>query len=303
MVDLHSINLNRLLVFNAVVEAGSLTAAAKRLGLVNTMVSRHMQLLEAEIGVSLLTRSTRRLSLTEAGRAFYEASRAIARSAEQAVQLARTGLDAPRGTLRVASAIDYGMTVVAPLLVQLRQRYPTLKVELICGDHLVDLIAEGIDVAVRIGKLADSSLRAVQVGSFVKSLMASPEFVATHGMPKTFAQLAKLPFVELTVLQQPLTMTLENANHKKRIVKMSNPVFSSNTAVNCRAAALAGQGVALLTDFSAGADIAAGTLVRLMPEWSSPRGEIHALFPDGAQLEQKVRIFVDALKAFVERPV
>src|SRR5471032_2248299 len=293
MIDLHAINLNRLLVFNAVVEAGTLTAAGQRLGLANTMVSRHMQLLEAEIGVSLLTRSTRRLSLTEAGCAFYEASRAIAHSAQQAVQIARTGLDTPHGTLRV----------VAPLLGGLRRRYPTLKVELICGDHLVDLIAEGIDVAVRLGKLADSSLRSVAVGSFVKLLVASPEFVAAHGAPTTVAELAKLPYIELTVLQQSLTVTLENAHHKRRQLKMDNPVFATNTAIACRAAALAGEGVALLTDFAIGADIEAGSLVRLMPEWASPRGQIHALYPAGAQLQQKVRVFIDALKALASLSV
>jgi DNA-binding transcriptional LysR family regulator len=297
MVDLRSINLNRLLVLNAVVEAGSLTGAGHRLGMANTMVSRHMQLLEAEIGVSLLTRSTRRLALTEAGRAFHEASRAIAHSAEQAVQLARTGLDKPSGTLRVASAIDYGTLVVTPLLARLRQRYPELKVELVCGDHLIDLITEGIDVAVRLGKLADSSLRATEVGGFVKSLVASPDFVAAHGMPKSAAQLAQLPFIELTVLPQPLMVALENARGKKLAVRMSKPVFSTNTANACRAAALAGEGVALLTDFAADADVAAGRLVRLMPAWASPRLSIHALFPDGAQLQQKVRVLIDALKA------
>jgi len=303
MIDLHAINLNRLLVFNAVVEAGTLTAAGQRLGLANTMVSRHMQLLEAEIGVSLLTRSTRRLSLTEAGCAFYEASRAIAHSAQQAVQIARTGLDTPHGTLRVAAPIDYGTLVVAPLLGGLRRRYPTLKVELICGDHLVDLIAEGIDVAVRLGKLADSSLRSVAVGSFVKLLVASPEFVAAHGAPTTVAELAKLPYIELTVLQQSLTVTLENAHHKRRQLKMDNPVFATNTAIACRAAALAGEGVALLTDFAIGADIEAGSLVRLMPEWASPRGQIHALYPAGAQLQQKLRVFIDALKALASLSV
>ena len=297
MTDLQSINLNRLLVFNAVVEAGSLTAAGQRLGLANTMVSRHMQLLEAEIGVSLLTRSTRRLTLTEAGRAFYETSRAIAHSAEQAVQLARTGLEKPHGTLRVAAAIDYGTLVVTPLLARLRQRYPDLRVELICGDHLVDLIAEGIDVAVRLGNLADSGLKAVQVGGFVKSLVASPQFVATHGMPKNAAQLAGLPYIALTVLNQPLSVMLEHARRRPLVVRMNNPVFSTNTATACRAAALAGEGVALLTDFAASADIAAGTLVRLMPEWQTARAPIHALFPAGAQLQQKVRVFIDALKA------
>ena len=122
MVDLNTVNLNRLITFVAVVEAGSLTAAAERLGLAKSMVSKHMQLLEAEIGVGLLVRSTRKLSLTEAGRVFYESSRQLLRSAEQAIEQARTGLDSPQGTLRVASPIDYGAMVVAPVLARLRAR-------------------------------------------------------------------------------------------------------------------------------------------------------------------------------------
>ena len=296
MVDLNAINLNRLLTFNAVVEAGSLTAAAERLGLAKAMVSRHMQLLEAEIGVTLLVRSTRRLSLTEAGRTFYAASSAIQRAAEDAIELARTGLDTPRGTLRVAAPIDYGGLVVAPLLAELRLRYPALKVELLCGDHLVDLIAEGIDVAVRLGKLADSSLLSVAVGSFIRWPVASPRFVAAHGMPSTPEALEDMPFSALTLLPQPLAFTLEGPGNKKRQVRMRQPVFSSNTAYACRAAALAGDGVALLTDFSAGEDIAEGRLIQLLPGWSAPRAQIHALFPAGSHRQQKVRVFIDALK-------
>lgn len=303
MVDLQSINLNRLLVFNAVIESGSLTAAGQRLGLANTMVSRHMQLLEAEIGVSLLTRSTRRLSLTDAGRAFYAASSQIALRTEQAVQAARDGLDAPRGTLRVAAAIDYGAMVVAPQLAALRRRYPALTVELICADHRVDLIAERIDVAVRIGKLADSSLRAVAIDSYHKSLVASPDFIARVGMPKTLAQLVSVPYVAMTVLPHPMTLTLQNAQRSKRVIKMRNTVFSANTAPACRAAVLAGEGLAFLTDFATAADIAAGTLIRVLPEWTSPRGQIHAVYPDGAQREQKLRAFLEAFRLRSDKPV
>ena len=297
MVNLSNINLNRLITFVAVIDAGSLTAAAERLGLAKSMVSKHMQLLEAEIGVGLLLRSTRKLSLTEAGRTFYEASRQLLQSAEQAVEQARTGRDTPQGTLRVGAPIDYGVLVVAPLLSQLRARYPALKVELICGDHLNDLIAEGIDVTVRLGKLADSGHMAARVGTLQHWLVASPDFVARHGMPAEPDALPPLPYIALSVLRQPGAFTLEDQTGGQREVRMRNIVFTTNTAPVCRAAALAGDGVLRATVFSVRDDVAAGRLLRLVPEWSLGQSDIHAVFPASQHLPQKVRVFIDALKA------
>ena len=216
MTSLSAVNLNRLVVFAAVVEAGSLTAAADRLGIAKTMVSTHMQRLEAEVGASLLIRTTRRVSVTEAGRAFYEASRQILNAAEEAISALAQESGALRGTLRVATPIDYGASVIAPMLVALRQQHPELKVELVSADRMVDLVAEGVDVAIRLGRLADSSHRAVKIGGFVKWLVASPAFVAAWGKPTTLEALAKLPFVGMSALAKPLVVSLESTRGAKR---------------------------------------------------------------------------------------
>ena len=299
MVNLNEINLNRLVTFRAVIDAGSFTAAATRLGLAKTMVSKHMQLLEAELGVNLLVRSTRRLNLTEAGRVFYAACVEILNRTDEAILIARNGLEAPTGTLRVAAAIDYGAMVVAPVLVDLQIRYPTLKIELICADHNVDLIESGIDVAVRLGRLVDSGLIAKRVGSFVKWLVASPEFVATHGQPDTPEMIIELPYIVLNVLHQPQTVTLVKPGEDKQVIRMPITAFTSNTVNACKAAALAGCGIALMTDFSVAEDIKAGRLLRLLPEWTTPTEEIHAIFQATPHRQQKVRVFVDALKKSV----
>jgi DNA-binding transcriptional LysR family regulator len=296
MIDLSAINLNRLTTFVAVVESGSLTAAAERLGLAKSMVSKHMQLLEQEIGVGLLLRSTRKLSLTEAGRDFYDASRQLLRAAEQAIEQARTGRHSPQGTLRVASPIDYGVLVVAPLLSVLRARHPALKVDLVCADHRIDLIAEGIDVAVRLGKLGDSGHQASRVGTMRRWLVASPAFIAQHGMPESPKDLAQMPAISLTVVAQPNFFTLENAAGVTHEVRLQNIVFSTNTAYASRAAALAGDGLLRATTFSVQDDVAAGRLVRVLPEWSLSESDIHALYPATSHLPQKVRVFIDALK-------
>jgi DNA-binding transcriptional LysR family regulator len=295
MADVRDVNLNRLAIFVAVVDAGSLTAAAARLGLAKTMVSTHMQRLEAEVGASLLVRTTRRLGVTEAGRAFYEASVKILRAAEEALN-AVSGESAPvRGTLRVSSPIDYGALVVAPALVELRREHPQLDVELLCSDQYVDLIADGIDVAIRLGRLADSNYRAVKLGSFVKWIVASPAFIDTWGTPRTPADLAALPFCALTVLPHPLALELRRDDGTTDSVRCEN-AFLVNTADACRAATLAGGGFGLLTDFSIGHDIETGRLVRLLPHWAADAASIQAVFPPTSHPPAKVRALIETLK-------
>ncbi|MGT2473150.1 LysR family transcriptional regulator [Paraburkholderia terrae] len=300
MADVRDVNLNRLAVFVAVVEAGSLTAAATRLGLAKTMVSTHMQRLEAEVGASLLVRTTRRLGITEAGRAFYDASVKILRAAEEA--LAEIGgEEAPvRGTLRVSCPIDYGTLVVAPVLVELRRAHPRLDIELLCSDHVVDLIADGIDVAIRLGRLADSNYRAVTLGGFEKWVVASPGFIETWGEPQTPTDLPALPFVALTVLQRPQTLDLRHTSGSTESVRCEN-AFLVNTAEAARAATLAGGGLGLLTDFSIGKDIAAGRLVRLLPEWSTEPAGIQAVFPPTQHTPSKVRALIETFRTYLAR--
>lgn len=307
MADVRDVNLNRLAIFVAVVEAGSLTAAAARLGLAKTMVSTHMQRLEAEVGASLLVRTTRRLGLTEAGRAFYDASVKILRATEEALT-AIGGETAPvRGTLRVSSPIDYGSLAVAPALVELRRANPQLNVELLCTDQYVDLIADGIDVAIRLGRLADSNYRAVKLGSFVKWIVASPEFVEIWGEPQTPAELSAMPYCALTVLPHPLTLELRRSNGKStdhgdaESVRCEN-AFLVNTANACRSATLAGGGFGLLTDFSIDADVAAGRLIRLLPEWATEPASIQAVFPPTSHPPAKVRALIETFKKQLERP-
>ncbi|WP_159667555.1 LysR family transcriptional regulator [Andreprevotia sp. IGB-42] len=299
MANLAAINLNRLLVFVTVVEAGSLTAAATRLGLAKTMVSTHMQRLEHEVGTSLLVRTTRRLGLTEAGEAFYEASRRIVREVEAAVDAAAQDSSAPRGTLRITAPIDYGATVVAPVCVALRQRYPDLKIELLAGDRLFDLVGEGIDVAIRIGNLPDSNHQAVRIAGFNDVLVASPALLQHRSVPATPAALADWPFIALSVLPQPLNWAFSHQDTAARQTVRFAAGFSANTAYGVRAAALAGGGLAMLPDFAVRDDLASGALVALLPQWQAPVGGIHAVFPAARHRPRKVRVLIDALRAQV----
>ncbi|HTH62099.1 MAG TPA: LysR family transcriptional regulator [Paraburkholderia sp.] len=295
MTDLRDVNLNRLVIFVQVVKAGSLTAAAARLGLAKTMVSTHMQRLESEVGVNLLTRTTRRLSLTEAGRRFYEAACDILHAAETAIdEISRDNI-ALRGTLRVSAPVDYGSLVVAPALVTLRNAHPQLRVELLCNDRYVDLIEENIDVAIRLGKLADSTYRSVKIGSYVRWPVATPAFVDAHGTPGKPEDLTRLPFIAASALPRPLTFDLVNASGTKKHVRCQS-AFIANTAPACRAATLASGGFAVLTEFSIGTDIRSGQLVRLLPGWQTPEAEIRAVFPPSDRVPAKALALAQALQ-------
>jgi DNA-binding transcriptional LysR family regulator len=298
MAKLGQVNLNRLLVFVTAVEAGSLTAAAKRLGIAKTMASAHMQRLEAEVGASLLLRTTRRLSLTEAGETFFRASRDILRAADAAVQAAASNSAEPRGTLRMTSTVDYSAEVLAPVAVALRRRYPDLKIELLAVDRMVDLVAEGIDVAIRVGELADSGYRATRIAAFTECLVASPRLLDEQRLPAQPKDLAAFPFIALSVLAQPASWLFRGPERRTQRVRLT-PALQFNTADAVRRAALAGGGLAVLPDFAVAADLQAGRLQAVLPRWRLRTAGIHAVYPAARHVPQKVRVLIEALKAHV----
>jgi DNA-binding transcriptional LysR family regulator len=293
---LASTNLNRFVVFVAVVEMGSLTGAAARLGIAKTAVSAHMQRLEAELGASLLIRTTRKLSLTEAGERFYEACRSIVRDAEVAVQAAGQSATELSGTLRITAPVDYGASVVAPVATRLQLKHPGLRIELLFGDRRFDLVGEGIDVAIRLGRLADSSLQAVRVTAFEQWLVAHPDAVGTVPSSQP-SDVAGLPFAMLSVLPHPLTWHFSGPRGIKKVVQFQSSI-TANTALATRAMALAGCAT-ILPDFVVRADVVAGRLVHLLPKWRLPSAAVHAVYPATRHRPQKVRAFVAALTEHV----
>jgi DNA-binding transcriptional LysR family regulator len=292
---LSGINLNRLVAFVAVVEAGSLTGAAGRLGVAKTMVSAHMQRLEAELGVNLLVRTTRRLALTEAGEAFYDAARHIVQSAEEAVNAIGQDRAELQGTLRITAPVDYSANVVAPLAVALQRTHPGLKIELHSGDRRFDLVAEGIDVAIRLGKLADSNHQAVRVAPLASWLVAAPSLLAGLKLSRP-RDLAALPFVALSVLPHPSSWTFEGPGQRRERVHFE-PRLTANSAHTTRSAALAGGGMAILPEYAVADDIRSGRLEHVLPKWSVPSGGVYAVFPATRYRPQKVRVLIDALRA------
>ncbi|MEN8108909.1 MAG: LysR substrate-binding domain-containing protein [Pseudomonadota bacterium] len=193
-------DLRRMVIFYHVVDTQSFSGAARQLGIARSAVSRHISLLEKSIGVRLLNRTTRRLSLTEQGETYFQSCARIVAEAEMAMHRVRKLQDEPVGTLKVTAPSSLGNPLVTPLVSEFMQRYTTLNVELLLDDQVVDMVKEGIDVSIRVGWLDDSNFVARKLGDMPRLLCASPGYIKQQGKPESPAELAKhgsplLPFV------------------------------------------------------------------------------------------------------------
>jgi len=288
-----ALNLNRLAYFAAVVDAGSFTRAAERLGITKTVVSQQVARLEAEVGTSLLVRTTRRVQPTEAGRMLHSRCVMILREADDAFsELAQTSTK-PRGTLRVTAPSDYGAAIVAPLAVAFTTRHPGCRVDLILADAILDLIQNQLDLSIRVGWLDDSTLQARRIGAFRQVLVAAatlaPQLAAAD--PNN---LTSWPFIANSVLKEPLLWQFSRGDLERCAVRMQAQI-SVNTAPAAIAAARAGGGLTVLPDFLVADDLKAGRLVHVLPEWSLPSGGIHAVYPAARFRPAKVTAFVGML--------
>lgn len=296
MTDLRGVTIEQIETYIAVLETGSLTRAAERLHVGKAAVTKTIQRLEAAVGASLIVRNTRRIGVTEAGQAFLETSRKIVALLGDTVAAARPAEAGLRGTLRVAASIEYGGMVLVPVLAELRRSHPALRIEMLSDDRNVDLVEAGIDVAIRLGELPDSSQRATRLDRSCKWLMASPDFLREHPLPVEIDGVVGLPYIGLSIVAQPLRCRLENAAGEARELQFQD-VMLANSVHGCRLSAVAGAGIALLPDFTVGADVAAGRLQRIFPEWASPQVPIHAVMPPGRYASANVRALVELLRA------
>lgn len=292
-----SVNLNRLAAFAAVVESGSFTAAAEKLGLTKAMVSQHVSRLERELATSLLTRTTRKVMPTETGAAFYADCAQVLQELEAAVARVGGGAEVPSGTLRLTAAEDYGAAVVVPAIAGFLNKYPAMKVELVVTDQVIDLVAGRFDLAIRTGWLRESSLRATRLGDFDQIVAAAPAYLKKFGTPRRPADLAKHRWIAITVLRSALTWTFAK-DGKAQTVRVA-AAASTNSTTSLRAFMREGAGISILPSYMLEADIHAGRLVRLLPGWTLPRGGVHAVYPNARYTSAKVRAFVDFLRNYL----
>lgn len=282
--------------FAKVVESGSFARAADRLGASVSAISRQVADLEAHLGVRLLNRTTRRLSLTESGRGFYERCVQLLADLEEAEEAVASTAVVPRGTLRLTASISFGSGYLAAAIAEFRELHPQLRFDVALSDLAVDLVDEGLDLAVRIGDIGSQALIGRRVGVSQLVCCAAPSYVERHPAPCAPADLAAhhcLTYEYSTIGNQWRFTDAAGTVHE---VRVSGPVHGNSGAM-LAALAVAGVGIILEPDFIVAADVRAGRLVRLLPEYAAPSIAIHAAYPSRRHLSAKVRAFVDFLVA------
>jgi DNA-binding transcriptional LysR family regulator len=289
-----------LAVFVAVAETEGFSAAAKRLSVSKAMVSVAVSRLEAHLGVRLFQRTTRRLSLTEAGTAtLVHAQRALLAVAD-AEEAATRGLTSPRGALRVTAPMSFGLLHLVPALGEFAKANPKVNVDLVLDDRILDLVEGGFDLALRIGTLADSSLIAHPLGRSHNAIVAHPDYLARAGTPKTPKDLEDHAALLFTLSRAGSRWTLKRGG-RTETVRVNGPL-KANSSLALRNALLQGLGLAHVPYFVVGEDLARRALVRLLPEWELTEHGIYALTVERELLPRKTRAFIDFLRERIGDP-
>ncbi|MEJ6391926.1 LysR family transcriptional regulator [Gymnodinialimonas sp. 2305UL16-5] len=290
-------NLNRLTYFVAIAEEGTITAAAARLRVSKAVVSKQLQLLEDDLGATLVLRNSRHFNLTETGEGFYEAARAAVAQAKDAFHLVRKGRDEPSGELRVTAPLEFGVDYVAPAVAEFSLLYPALKIDLTLSDTRFDPVEARFDIAFRVGWLEDSSNRARRLTWFSQVVVAAPSIVETFGMPQTLDDLTRLPFIENRALKTPSKLTFTDKLGRNRDMTFQ-PSVTGDTTQAVLSVVKAGGGIANMPDFIVIDALRNGDLVELLPEFALPSGTISAVFPPTAYRSAATRRFTEF---FLER--
>lgn len=284
-------DMKRMVIFAHVVDAGSFSGAARRLGIAKSAISKQVSQLEKNIGVNLLNRSTRSLSLTDIGETYYNYSARMAEILDDAQAATDTLQDTPRGTLRISCPSSFGIDYVAPLLNTFLQKYTELNAELLLDDTVVDMTEMGIDVAIRVGWLPDSSLRARKLKDSPRLLCASPEYIERNGLPETPEELMSHDWIIFTLLPTPYHYIFTK-NKKSNKIQIKGRIKTNNgNAV--RNLLLEGAGVAALSDFLVTKDLKEGKLIHLLPDYHIADAGIYAVFQNKHLQQAKVRTFID----------
>ncbi len=286
-------DLNHVDTFVRVVEAQSFTAAAKALGVPKSTVSRRVSALEESLGVRLLRRTTRKLSLTEAGTSYFDrASRAL--SAMYEASVAASDADAePRGTVRMTAPVDLGVEILADLLTRFVAEYPAIQIDLALTARRIDLVEEAFDLALRAGRLDDSSLIARRVGSTGGALFAAPSYLERAGVPRKMSDLARHAFVMFRPRQGQVELSLEGPKGLEHVT-VTGPLGVDDFSF-VRRALLAGAGIGLLPTMYCQAELARRELVRVLPKHYWKSAGLHVVYPSGRYVPQRVALLRDFL--------
>jgi DNA-binding transcriptional LysR family regulator len=288
--------LTSMAVFVSAVEEGSLVSAARRFGLSPSMAGKHVSAIEEELSVRLLQRSTRMLKLTDVGQAYYTRCKRLLEEYEDANREARDAQQTVRGLLRVAAPTTFGAMHLGRVVAGYLAEYPEVSVETTLSDRYIDLLADRIDVAIRIGRLQDSDLVARRLAPCRMIFCAAPSFLARHGVPKTVEQLRQIPRLAFSQAVSAGDWALTDPGGDTHVV--DGPVrLAADSMQMLLTAALAGVGVAYGPSFVFGESIADGVLQALMLDHKTSDLAIHAVYPTKRHVSLKLRRFIDHLSA------
>lgn len=282
-------DLNDIPIFLKVAETGSFTAAARGLGLPKTTVSRRVARLEDAVGIRLLQRTTRSLHLTDAGRRYFEACSVAMAAVDQANRRTAEMQEEPSGTIRISGPADTGF--LADTVTDFMALYPKVSMEVVLTDHALNLVEEGIDVAIRAGRLSDSSLVARKLAPSRRAFVASPDYLATRGVPETPADLARHDCIVFGRTIEGATWLIRGAEGPETIAVRGR--IAVNTVQFAIRAAVAGLGVALIPSPLAGQEIRQGRLRTVLEDYEPPHGGLYAIYPSNRHMPVAVTTFVD----------
>lgn len=292
--------LRALSVFATVVERGSFTAAADHLGLSRTATSRLIMELEADLGATLLNRTTRRISLTQVGEAYASHARRILDQIEEADREASAQTSMPRGRLRITAPMSFGIRHLAPRLKTYFARFPEMHLDLVLNDRLVDITDEGFDLAIRIGRLSDSALIAKKLATSRMILCAAPGYLRDHGVPRVLSDITDHVALGYPYWSGRDAWTFEAPDGTVLRVPVKNQVWSNNGDALLKAA-ISGLGIVLQPAFIVYEAVKRGELVELFPDVSASKVDIHALYAARTFMPVRIRSFVDFLaESFAE---
>jgi DNA-binding transcriptional LysR family regulator len=280
--------------FVAVVEAGGFSPAAERLGVAKSAVSRRVSALEQRLGARLLNRTTRRISLTDAGRALHARARTILADLDEAEQSVAAAHRELRGRLKIAAPLSFGLLHLQPAIDDFLTRHPAVQIELDLNDREVDLIEEGVDMAVRIGELADSSLVARRLAPIRRVAVASPAYLASRGTPRHPNDLAAHQGLRYTNIRRRDAWTF--LDPRGRAVRPEVPErLRANNGEALAAAAADGLGIAILPTFTVHRAVERGELVVILRDWRLTAPGLHLVYPPGRFMSRRVRAFSESL--------
>lgn len=297
-------DIDALKIFAEVARQGSFSAVARARGIEPSSISRVIAGIEADLGERLFHRTTRKSSLTEAGALYLARIAPLVAQLDEAAAEVRSIGRGPAGTLRLSVSVAFGLLRIVPLLGTLRQRYPALSIELLMSDTPVDLVRDGVDLAVRLAPMADADMIATKLVDTGYHVVAAPDWCAAHPLDSP-AALAGLAVLRFTLPGFRDRWRFRDAIGAVTTVPVDGPLLFSN-ALGIRAAALAGLGPALLADWMIRADLAAGRLVDCLPGWRATATSFDtgawAIYPSRSFLPAKVRVMVDFLRAALANP-